>query len=265
LSISSLQVKSSDKPSQPDRTPRWRRKEKQEVQAKYYNSNIIKLIIIVNGEEDMSNKNGTIQTPNRQRFFALCGIIAPILFMLLVITASILRPDYSQTQNFVSDLGVGPYAIIQNTNFIIFGFLSIGLALGLRGGLPTPQGRALKAGVCLVIIYGLGILFAGVFPENYLSQGPHNLVSATAFISIIAAQLLIWQGLRNEDSAVWGRYRRYSLISGLLSIILVILLKIAMTYYVDYQGTAQRAFLAVPWIWIGITGLKLYYLTKRTD
>jgi hypothetical membrane protein len=142
--------------------------------------------------------------------------------------------------------------------------LSTGLALGLRSGLPVPQGRALKAGVWFVIIYGLGVLFAGVFPENYLSQGPHNLVSSTAFVSIIAAQLLIWQGLRSKDSAVWGRYRTYSLISGLLSIILVILLKVAITYYPDYQGLAQRAFLAVPWIWIGITGLKLYYLTKKT-
>ncbi|MEG3225264.1 MAG: hypothetical protein BME94_07050 [Methanobacteriales archaeon Met13] len=211
----------------------------------------------------MADNIGTlIQTQNWQRIFALCGIVAPILFTLLVIVASIIRPEYSQIHNFVSDLGVGPYAIIQNTNFIIFGLLSIGLSLGLRGGLPTPQGRSLKAGISFVIIFGLGILFAGVFPENYLSQGPHNLVSATAFISIIAAQLLIWQGLRKEDSTVWGRYRTYSLISGLLSIILVILLKVAISYCTDFQGAVQRGFLAVPWIWIWITGLKLYYLTK---
>jgi hypothetical membrane protein len=208
-------------------------------------------------------KKGEIQTPNRLRIFALCGIIAPILFTILVTVASFLRTDYSQIQNFVSDLGVGHYAIIQNINFIIFGLLSIGLALGLRDGLPIPHGRALKVGVYMVIIYGLGIFFAGVFPEDYLSQAPHNLVSATAFISIIVAQLLIWQGLKNEDSAVWGRYRTYSLISGLVSIILLILLRAAILYYPEYQGAAQRAFLAVPWIWIGITGLKLYYLTKK--
>ncbi|MEN6551758.1 MAG: DUF998 domain-containing protein [Methanobacterium sp.] len=205
----------------------------------------------------------SIHMRNRQRFFAMCGIIAPIFFALLVIVASLLRSDYSQTSNFVSDLGVGHYAIIQNINFIIFGLLTISLALGLRSGLPNPQGRALKAGVWFVVLFGLGVLFAGVFPEDYLSQMPHNLVSATAFVAIIIAQLLIWQGLRNEDSTVWGRYRTYSLISGLLSIIFVILLKIFMTYYVDYQGVAQRLFLAVPWIWIGITGLKLYYLMKK--
>lgn len=206
----------------------------------------------------MTNVEKSVQ--NKQKIFALCGIIAPILFTLLVIVASLIRQDYSQIYNFISDLGVGPYAIIQNLNFVIFGILSIGLALGLRGGLPTPQGNALKAGVWLVIIFGLCIIGAGIFPEDYLSQGPHNLVSALAFLTIIAAQLLIGHGLKNADNTIWGRYRKYSLISGLLSIILLLVLRVAIGG--DYQGAVQRAFLAVPWIWVMITGIKLYFLSN---
>ena len=209
----------------------------------------------------MTNKVWRLtRTRNRQRLFAFCGILAPILFTLLVVVASLLRPGYSEFYNFISDLGVGPYAIIQNTNFVIFGLLSIGFALGLRGGLPAPQGRALKASVLLVVIFGIGILLAGVFPENYLSGGLHTLVSSAAFLSIIAAQLLVWQGLRRKDSAVWGRYRTYSLISGLLSLVLV-----WFSSGTDYPGAAQRIFLAVPWIWIEVTGLKLYSLTKMSQ
>jgi hypothetical membrane protein len=211
----------------------------------------------------MTNKNNMDEEKlNKQRFYALCGIIAPILFWFMVIVESLLRPGYSQYYNFVSDLGVGPLAIIQNINFVVFGLLSVGLALGLRGGLPTPQGKALKAGVWFVIVFSIGVLLAGVFPEDYLAQGPHNLVSATAFMAIILAQLLIWKGLKREDSEIWGRYRTYSLISGILSIILLILLKVAMAYGI-YPGLAQRAFLLVSWIWIGITGLKLYLMTKK--
>jgi len=99
---------------------------------------------------------------NRQRLFALCGIVAPILFTLVVAVASLLRPGYSQTHNFISDLGLGSYAFIQNANFVIFGLLSIGFALGLRAGLPAPQGWALKAGVGFVTIFGISIIFAGV-------------------------------------------------------------------------------------------------------
>jgi len=197
----------------------------------------------------------------KQRIFALCGIIAPILFTFLVIVASFLRPDYSQIYNFVSDLGVGPYAIIQNVNFVIFGFLVIVFSLGLRSGLSVSQGRALKAGIWFVTIFGLGVLFAGVFPEDYLSGVPHNLVSATAFLTIIAAQLLIWKGLKNADNYIWGKYRTYSLISGLLSIVLLLVLRVAIGG--DYQGLAQRLFLAVPWIWIEVTGIKLYLMAKK--
>jgi hypothetical membrane protein len=199
----------------------------------------------------------------KQQLYALCGISAPIIFTILVVLSSFLRQDYSQIQNFVSDLGVGPYALLQNINFIIFGILSIGLALGLRIGLPDLKNKSQKLGIWFVILFGLGVMLAGIFPENYLSQVPHNLVSATAFISIIAAQMLIWRGLKHEDETVWGSYRTYSLISGLLSIILVILLRVSMAYFLDYQGAVQRLFLAVPWIWIGITGLKLYYLNQK--
>lgn len=199
----------------------------------------------------------------KKQLYALCGISAPIIFTLLVILASLLRPDYSQTQNFVSDLGVGPYSFIQNINFLIFGLLSIFLALGLRQSLPNLENKSQKAGAWLVALFGLGVMFAGVFPENYLSQMPHNLVSSTAFVSIIAAQLIIWNGLKQEDTTIWGRYRTYSLVSGLISLIFVIILKIAMIYFVDYQGAFQRLFLAVPWIWIGVTGVQLYYLNKR--
>jgi hypothetical membrane protein len=190
----------------------------------------------------------------------LCGIIAPLLFTLVVVIASLLRPGYSQTHNFISDLGVGSYAVIQNANFVAFGLLSIGFALGLRGGLPGPQGRSLKAGIGFVAIFGLGIVFAGVFPEDYLSEIPHTLASSIAFLSIIAAQLLIWKGLRHTDTATWGRYRLYSLISGLLSFILV-----WFSSSTTCPGAAQRIFLAVPLLWIEVTGVKLYFLTKETS
>jgi hypothetical membrane protein len=138
--------------------------------------------------------------------------------------------------------------------------LIIGFAFGLKGGFPNQKKKSLKISVWLVMLFGFGVLFAGVFPEDYLSQGPHNLVSATAFVSIIAAQILVWQGLKNADDSVWGKYRNYSLISGLLSLILVIVLKVAISNFSDYQGLVQRAFLAVPWIWVELTALKLYAL-----
>lgn len=212
----------------------------------------------------MDHKNTTVsQIQKEQRIFALCGIVAPILFTLLVIIESILRPGYSQIFNDVSDLGVGPYGIIQNINFIIFGLLSAGFAIGLGANLRYRAGEASK---WLVIVFGLGIILAGV---TLFFSGPnlvyakddvaHGLVSAIAFLTIIAAQFLTWQALRGSDDVIWGRYRIYSLISGLLSIFTLLLL--SYTQFAPYHGASERLFIAVWMIWIEVTGIKLYSLS----
>jgi magnesium-transporting ATPase (P-type) len=208
-----------------------------------------------------------IQSQNRLRFYSICGIIPVYLFGVWFVIATILSPGYSGAGNYISPGSVGPLAMLQNIVFIVLGLLSIGLALGLRDGLPSPQNRLLKIGVWSVIIFGLGVLLAGLLPlvgllpENYLARVPYNLVSTTAFAvtigAYIASLLLIGQGLKNEDSVSWGKYRKYSFRSGLLFIILVILLTLAILY-TGYPGVSLRAFLILLWASILITGLKLY-------
>lgn len=75
-------------------------------------------------------------------FFAICGIIGPILFTVLVIVEKYCEADTGQIFNDVSDLGLGPYSLIQNINFIISGILSIGLAISLGNKLPYRAGKA---------------------------------------------------------------------------------------------------------------------------
>ncbi len=130
-------------------------------------------------------RNSEYLYKNRQRFFALCGIIGPILFTPLIIIEGLIRPGYSQILNDISDLGLGPYAIIQNINFIIFGLLSIGLAMGIGANLPYRAGKATK---WLVIIFGLGTTLAGVtliFSAPGIIHAsdvvPHIIVSIISF------------------------------------------------------------------------------------
>ena len=200
----------------------------------------------------------------KQRFFALCGIVAPILFTILVIVESLLRPGYSQIFNDVSDLGIGPYSIIQNINFIIFGLLSIGFAMGIGANLSHRAGKATK---WLVVVFGVCIILAGV---TLFSVGAdvtyakdvvaHGLVSAIAFLVIIVAQFTAWQALRNSENSIWGSYRSFSLIMGLMSIFTLLLL--SYTQFSPYHGATERLFIAMWMIWIEVTGIKLYSLTK---
>ena len=212
------------------------------------------------------------QMQTKQRIFIICGIIMPIFFALLVIVASILRPGYSQIQTEISYLGIGSYSIIQNMNFIISGLLSIGFAIGI--GTILPPNRAGKTTKWMVIIFGIGLILAGIFlilsilifgefPTNYVFYYLHTIASFIAFLTAIAAQLLIWQSLKNSNKAIWGSYPIYSLMSGLLSIIMLIVFLFNSSGH--YQGLTERLVVAVIFIWIEVTGLKLYSLLNKTS
>jgi hypothetical membrane protein len=203
------------------------------------------------------NNNGAFR-----RMAAWAGIIAPILFTFLVAVESLLRQDYSQISNYISELGVGSYAIIQNTNFIIFGLLSIIFALGLHASLPTSRCRSKIGVVWLMVVSGMGVIlagvtlmFIGVFPDGYVF-GAHTFATFVAFLSLIAAQILTWYALKNDDDGLWrGRYRTYTLVSGLIALALLFVL--IYTLGTPYHGATERAFIAVPLIWLAITGMKL--------
>lgn len=177
------------------------------------------------------------------------GIIAPILFLLIVIVASLLRPGYSHLYNFISDLGVGSYSIIQNFNFILFGILIMAFAISFYDFLPSSHSRSLAT--YSLILFAMGVFLAGVFPEDYLGGKPHTLVSATAFISIIITQLTTWKALKHVHNYTW--YRRYSLLSGLISLILV-----WFSASPPFPGLMQRLFLAFPLLWIEVTAIEIY-------
>jgi hypothetical membrane protein len=202
------------------------------------------------------------------RFSWLAGIAAPVLFTFMVVVESLLRPGYSQVSDEVSDLGVGPHAVLQNANFIVCGLLCIIFALGLSASLSLGVRRAARRAGLAVEIFGVGIVLAGVslllsgaslggsltipeIPAYYA----HTVASFIAFFAIIAAQFLTWRAAKRGDRALWERYEVYSLLSGLLSVILLALF--VATLFGPYQGLAERTFIAVPLIWIEVTGLKL--------
>ena len=212
--------------------------------------------------------NNLDKSTKNHRIFIICGIIMPILFTLLVIIESLLRPGYSQIHTEISYLGIGPYSIIQNTNFIISGLLSIAFAIGLGLSLSADTRQTIKKFIeVLLIIFGDGVTFAGislilvsVFTTDYVFYLIHLLATFIAFFTIIISQLLIWWALRKTKNTIWGYYPKFSLLTGLLSIIMLIIFLYTITS--PYQGLTERLFIIVPFIWIEVTGLKLYSMIK---
>jgi hypothetical membrane protein len=203
------------------------------------------------------------------RLYALCGVIAPIFFAGMVLVEGFLVSGYSQISQNISDLGAyalyGSYAILQNLNFWIFGILVVAFALGLRRSFPHS-----RAVIVSLVIFGLGTFSGGLFQDQPFPfpGAAHGTAAIVAFVAVILCQFLAWRRLRHTDAEEergWGRYRTYSLVSGLLSIALLSL------YFsppesiagVVITGLKQRAFAIVPWSWVEIMALRLYRLSNQ--
>jgi hypothetical membrane protein len=208
----------------------------------------------------------TRQSGNLQ-LSTVCGIIAPISWTMMIAIESLLRPGYSQISNYISDLGVGPHAILQNANFWSFGALVFIFSLGLGHSLPRS-----KAVVITLCLFGVGIFLAGAFPETPIPPGRHtnlhDLAGDLAFPSIVFCQFFFWRRIRkireSEEKGLffWNHYKNYSLVSAVLSLVCLFVLLGAESGS-PYVGLAQRLLLAVPLLWIEVIAITSLRTAKK--
>jgi len=78
---------------------------------------------------------------------AAAGIVAPILFTMLVIVQSVLQPEYSHVAVPISALAARPHGWIQNLNFFAFSVLMTAYAIGLHVGLRPTRGGLVGPGL----------------------------------------------------------------------------------------------------------------------
>jgi len=100
-------------------------------------------------------------------------LIAATQFILCFIIAEALYPGYSVHDNYVSDLGVGPSAIVFNASVFILGLLLLNGVYFLR---PSPNLKTLNI---LLLIMAIGAMGVGIVTKAYTV--PHGAVSSLAF------------------------------------------------------------------------------------
>ncbi len=110
---------------------------------------------------------------NRQISGALIAAAA-LQFLVFLVIAEALYPNYSVGANYISDLGVGGTAIIFNSSIMAFGILMVAAAYFLQMG----KGDILLS--LLIGIAGLSSVFVGMFPET--TGMPHIMAAASSFL-----------------------------------------------------------------------------------
>lgn len=100
--------------------------------------------------------------------------VAASQFILALVVAEALYPDYSISINYLSDLGVGPSSAVFNFSVFLMGIL---IFVGVYFLQRAVKFRVLTA---LLILTAIGTMGVGVFTEN--SGSAHTVVSAIAFL-----------------------------------------------------------------------------------
>ena len=185
-------------------------------------------------------------------YAAVCGLLAPALFVGAISIFAALRPQYSHLTDAVSELGARGtrYALAWN----LVGFVMVGLLIAVSSwGLFRVTGS--WAALLFVGLSGVTFAGTGVFPADMadlaaLGSRMHILVSLICFGAFVLGALILgWRFFRLPG---WRGVAIASCILGLLGLLTMPLREMAVP-----PGMAQRVSftLYLAWIWVLSLGL----------
>jgi len=203
---------------------------------------------------------------SRLRLYALCGVIAPVFFTVMVIVEGFLVAGYSHMTQQMSDLGAyslyGSYALLQNFNFFVSGILMIMFAFGLRQGLPGSRAIAMPLGS-----FGLMFFLLGFFPDEPIPwpAAAHYLIGWVGGVSLLVSVFFAWRRFRRPvagEGGSWTRYGRFSLVFLVLMVVSFVVFATFGQPGSPIRGLLQRVSETPFLVWIEVMALGLLRLAK---
>lgn len=199
--------------------------------------------------------------------FVLAGVAGSTLSLLVITIDGVLRPGYSAIADAISDMGERPYGWLLNKDLIVTGLLILLFAVGLHGAMRTGLGRrTVNVVTALFMLAGAGIASDGVFTE-YKAYALHLLGFYSAFTALTLVFFLVGVHLlrlRDDRRGCWRRYGWYSLVTGIVVLLLVIVYVALPAYATDYQGLLERLIVLTSFGWQFVTACKLLRPRERT-
>jgi hypothetical protein len=201
------------------------------------------------------------------RCLAACGVVAPVLDVLITVWLGALDPDYSHVRQYTSELGEAgrPYAAVFSSWCILWGLLFAGFAVALGHGLGGQKGSWLGPGALLVV--AASSIAVGFFPcdpggtARTLTGQLHLLLGGWIGMSaIVLTPFLSWAGMRRSEA--WRGYRTLTLATGAL--LAAAAGWSAVCYFADLEratcaaGPAQRLFMGMFYVWVEVVAVRLW-------
>jgi hypothetical protein len=191
---------------------------------------------------------------------AIAGMVGPALFGTVLLALSALeydfmlglgwRPVADPAGAWPSGLALGPYGLAQVANFVVSGLLLAFFALGLHLG--ATNGRGSPLGPAFLFVAGTTMALMGFETDPIRRIGPrslHGLIHDAAFVIFVLAFLValfsLWR--RFEADPRWRGHARYTLATGILAVLLLLL-----------PGVAYYLFVVALLAWIEATAIRLW-------
>lgn len=200
------------------------------------------------------------------RIGLLCGVLAPVLWAVVIIIAGELRPGFDHVGQYISELGErgsSTGVFMRYGGFVATGLLHVCFAAAFYATLARiyDRPRLTLLVASLIALNGLGRIGAGIFacepgcaaPE-ILTQRLHGLSATIAFLAIAAAALLGTILFRRDERL--ELLSTYSLITGVAGLQFLALMSASEATHV-YTGLYERLASGILSLWVLVTAVRL--------
>ena len=201
---------------------------------------------------------------------AISGIVGPILFVTVLSILGILRPGYSALMEPASNLGVGwNLDWVMNTNFAISGVLLVASTVGFYSAIrrTLPISRSLKVGLAFLFVSGASLAIESFnqtdipgFPPKTIHGAIHDVAFFCIFFSLVFGPIIVGRWLKNFGA--WRRFGLYSILTGIVTLGLILMLFFASANFPVPPGLNQRILVAFALGWYVVLGSKLLTISK---
>lgn len=211
----------------------------------------------------LTNITTTAKNLNVHSALAFAGIIGPVMLIITDIVAASANPGYSAVEHSISSLALGDLGWVQTVGFLAIGLLVEIFTAGLLYNIRASRGFHLS--IAGMVIMGFGMLLLGAFRTDPVGVADttegviHNLAAMAVFWLFPIVSLLMAPSLRNDP--YWRNVYRYTVIAGILAVILVVIVAILDETSSTWFGLAQRVLVANMIVWVEVMAFKLLYLS----
>jgi len=204
------------------------------------------------------------------RVLNAAGIAAPVLWVAALVFIGSLRPEYSHSRQYISELaarGTPTQHLMQIAGFLLPGLMVA--AFGVLVGLSAHTKLA-GVGAALFIVSGIARMAAGVFPLDpccapmapSFSHRMHN-AAGIAYVLVMGGTVLIWCAVAERTSRTRAHWFRWYSLATLVAATTLPLWLTSFGIDPANVGLLQRASFGVLNLWILVFAMVVWSQLRR--